>query len=465
MAIANTTIRLKRSDVPGNIPTVLDSGELAINTADGLLFYKDTSNQIKSISSGTKTNSFSTINVSSTLLFATSNSDILSIGGNGAIFVTGDSLNDTITISALDGTTSQKGVLRLYDGTDSTSVSLAATANSVNSAYALANTAYNLGLSFGDFLTTNYKVQEYIAVANQTSFTVTGGYQKNNVAVYVNGILLDSTDYTANSGSVVILNNGTNLGDNVSIARWLFDNSIYLTAQQRFDEFTATNNQSVFATTGTYTPGYIKVFRNGILLESSEFTATNGTNVTLTHAALSNDIVTLNYWGADFIEATPVFILANNAWNASNAVYNMANTALNVANSVYDLANTALNTANVAIASSSSKMQSLDYANITSTLTITSNNSTSQVLDHFSVSTYRSVKYQIQVTSSTDYQVSELSLIHNGTNSYITEYGVISTNGTLMSYDADISGGNVRLLMNPVNNINTIKLVKTSIVV
>lgn len=465
MAIANTTIRLKRSDVPGNIPTVLDSGELAINTADGLLFYKDTSNQIKSISSGTKTNSFSTINVSSTLLFATSNSDILSIGGNGAIFVTGDSLNDTITISALDGTTSQKGVLRLYDGTDSTSVSLAATANSVNSAYTLANTAYNLGLSFGDFLTTNYKVQEYIATANQTSFTVTGGYQKNNVAVYVNGILLDSTDYTANSGSVVILNNGTNLGDNVSIARWLFDNSIYLTAQQRFDEFTATNNQSVFATTGTYTPGYIKVFRNGILLESSEFTATNGTNVTLTHAALSNDIVTLNYWGADFIEATPVFILANNAWNASNAVYNMANTALNVANSVYDLANTALNTANVAIASSSSKMQSLDYANITSTLTITSNNSTSQVLDHFSVSTYRSVKYQIQVTSSTDYQVSELSLIHNGTNSYITEYGVISTNGTLMSYDADISGGNVRLLMNPVNNINTIKLVKTSIVV
>lgn len=458
MAIANTTIRLKRSEVPGNVPTSLDSGELAINTADGLLFYKDTSNYIKSISTGTRTNSFSTINVSSTLLFATSNSDILSIGGNGAIFVTGDAVNDTITINILDGTTAQKGVVRLYDGVDSTSVSLAATANSVNTSYNLANAAYQLGLSYGDFLTTNYKIQEFVATANQTSFTVTDGYQKDRVAVYVNGVLLDSTDYVANTGSIVVLNAGANLGDNVSIAKWLFDNSVYLTAQQKFDEFTATSNQSLFVTTGTYTPGFLKVFRNGILLETSEFSANNGANVTLTHAATANDVVTLNYWGADYIDATPVFIEANNAWNAANAVYNLANNAASAAN-------TAAVTANAALAGVTGKMQGLDHANITSVLVSTSSNTSNQVLDHFSTTGYRSVKYQIQVTSSTNYQTSEISLIHDGSNAYLTEYGLIMTNGTLMSYDSDISGGNVRLLMNPTNNINTIKLVKTSITI
>lgn len=471
MSIANTIIRLKRSEVSGNVPTSLDSGEIAINTADGLLFYKDPSNIIKSISTGSRTNSFSTINVSSTLLIATSNNDILSIGGNGSIFVTGDEFTDTITINVNDGTTSQKGVVQLYNGTDSTSTSLAATANSVNAVHKLANTAYYLALDAntggggGSILTSSYKVQEYVATSGQTTFVVDNGYQKNNVEVFVNGILLDSSDYNANSGISVILNAGATLGDNVSIAKWYFDNSIYLTAQQRFDEFVATNNQTLFVSTGTYTPGYIKIFRNGILLENSEFTANNGANVTLTHAATANDIVTLNYWGAEYIDATPVFILANNAWNASNAVYNMANTALNTSNSVYSIASDAANTANLALASVSSKMQGLEHANITSVMVSTSNNSTNQLLDYFSTSNYRSVKYQVQVTSSTDYQISEISLIHDGTNSYLTEYGLITTSGTLISYDTDISGGNARLLMNPVNNINTIKLVKTSIVV
>ena len=437
MAIANTTIRLKRSEVSGNVPSLLDSGELAINTADGILFYKDPSNVIKSISTGSRTNSFSTINVSSTLLIATSNTDILSISGNGAISVTGDSFNDSITISVVDGTTSQKGVVRLYDGVDSTSTSLAATANSISAVYTLANTAYYNSLGGGSILTTSYKVQEYVATANQTSFPVTNGYQKNNVEVFLNGILLDSSDYNANSGSNVILNVGATLGDNVSIAKWYFDTSLYLSALQSFDEIIASNNQSLFATANTYTPGLIKVYRNGILLENSEFTATDGANVTLSHAATANDIVTLHYWGSNSIDATPVYALANNA----------------------------LNTANAALALAETVISNLDYANLNSISVTTSNNSTNQVLDTFSSSAYRSVKYQIQVSSSTEYQMSEVSLIHNGTNAYITEYGLVTTNSSLMSYDADISSGSVRLLMNPTNNINTINLVKTSIVV
>lgn len=463
MAIANTTIRLKRSAVSGNVPSSLDSGEIAINTADGLLFYKDPTSVIRSISTGSKTNSFSTINVSSTLLFATSNVSVLSISGNGAISVTGDPINDIITINVNDGTTSQKGVVRLYDGVNSNSTVLAATANSVNAAYSLANAAYTLGQSVGSFLTTNYKIQEYVAAANQVSFIVTDGYQKNRIAVYINGLLLDSTDYVADSGSVVVLNTPANLGDNVSIAKWLFDNSIYLTAQQTFDEVIATNNQTLFITSKTYNPGFIKVFRNGILLESSEFSANNGANVTLTHAVSNNDIITLNYWGANYIDATPVFITANNAWNAANAVYNLANNASTTANTAYALSNSVYSVANSALAATATKISNLQFANLNSISVTTSTNTSNQILDSFSTTTYRSIKYLIQVTSSTNYQTSEIILVQDGTNAYITEYGIVTTSGSLMTYDANISGGMVQLLMNPVNNINTINLVKTSV--
>ena len=39
--MANTSIQLKKSGVAGNIPTDLQIGEVAINYADGKLYYKD----------------------------------------------------------------------------------------------------------------------------------------------------------------------------------------------------------------------------------------------------------------------------------------------------------------------------------------------------------------------------------------------------------------------------------------
>nr|QMP83418.1 MAG: hypothetical protein [Caudoviricetes sp.] len=430
--MANTVIQLKKSTVPGNIPNSLASGEIAINTADGILFYKDPSNVIKTIKTDTTTNAYSTLNVNSSLLIATSNSDILTIDSNGAITITVDSFTNKITIGVKEASTSEKGVVRLYDGVDSNSVILAATANSVNAAYQLALSAFNSG---GSTLTTNYKVQEYTANSGQTSFTVTNGYIPNYILVYVNGVLLDTSDYVAVNGTTVVLNSGTNSNDSVSVAKWFFDNSIYLSALQTVDEFTATANQTTFYTVGNYTEDYIKVYRNGILLEKSEYSALGGTEVIIDYPIPENDIIAIEYWGANSIDATPVYILANNASN----------------------------TANVALETANTKLDKLEFGNITSNSVTTSTNTANQVLDLFSTTEYRSVKYQIQVTSSTDYQISEVILIHNGTNSYLTEYGLVSTNGSLMSYDTDINSGNTRLLMSPINNVNVIKIVKTLI--
>lgn len=47
--MSNTVIQLKYSTSSGNTPTTLEYGELAINLADGKLFYKDSNNQIEFI--------------------------------------------------------------------------------------------------------------------------------------------------------------------------------------------------------------------------------------------------------------------------------------------------------------------------------------------------------------------------------------------------------------------------------
>lgn len=104
-----------------------------------------------------------------------------------------------------------------------------------------------------------------------------------------------------------------------------------------------------------------------------------------------------------------------------------------------------------------------NFTNITvSSLTTTS---TSQVaLDVFSKETFRSVKYQIQITSGSDYHTSEFIIVHDGTNTYNTEYGIIRTGNSLASFSSDVSGNNIRLLVTPATSSSTtFKAIRLSI--
>ena len=58
------------------------------------------------------------------------------------------------------------------------------------------------------------KIISVTATAGQTSFTVTGGYRINQIAVFRNGVQLSqSSDFTANDGSTVTLLSAANAGD------------------------------------------------------------------------------------------------------------------------------------------------------------------------------------------------------------------------------------------------------------
>jgi hypothetical protein len=53
------------------------------------------------------------------------------------------------------------------------------------------------------------------ATSGQTSFAAT--YTVGNVLVYVNGVLLNTSDYTATSGTSIVLNDAASLNDIVEI--------------------------------------------------------------------------------------------------------------------------------------------------------------------------------------------------------------------------------------------------------
>lgn len=85
------------------------------------------------------------------------------------------------------------------------------------------------------------------------------------------------------------------------------------------------------------------------------------------------------------------------------------------------------------------------YLNATTT---TSN----QILDTLATASYTSAKYIIEAINSTGTELVEVSVTYSGTNTYINATTLISTVTPFQaSYDADVTGGNLRLLVTPTN--------------
>ena len=78
--------------------------------------------------------------------------------------------------------------------------------------------------------------------------------------------------------------------------------------------------------------------------------------------------------------------------------------------------------------------------------------------------TYRTIKYIVQLTQGTDYHSTEINLIHDGSNVYISEYGTLFDNAVLGTLSATISSGNVLLQLTPGSNSSlTARVVSTAI--
>ena len=123
-------------------------------------------------------------------------------------------------------------------------------------------------------------VQTFTATANQTTFSITGGYTVNLVDVYVNGARLSTSDFTATNGTTVVLSVGVVSNDIVDIV-----------------SYTASLSSGI---NGAGTTGYVPKFTSSNTLADS-LIFSNSTNVGIGTASPS---ATLHVIGTALISSS-----------------------------------------------------------------------------------------------------------------------------------------------------------------
>ena len=328
------TIKLKRSSVSGNTPSTsdLELGEVAINTYDGKMFIKknDGSDSIVEIggSSGTVTEAFKTISVSGqNNVVADSATDTLTLVAGSNMTITTNQSGDTITFASSGGGGSQNLFSTfavsgqnnvVADSTTDTLTFVAGsgitltTDNSADSitiaATASAITVQDEGSALSTAATTlNFVGAGVTASGTGATKTITisgGGGSQNvfsNIGVSGQGtIQADSTTdtLTFEAGSGISLATDTT-NDKLTITATGGAASVANAASSikefKYDITTSTTTltgSDANSNTLAYEAGAIQVFLNGILLDpATDYTATTGTTVVLTDAAVNGDDV------------------------------------------------------------------------------------------------------------------------------------------------------------------------------
>jgi hypothetical protein len=148
---------------------------------------------------------------------------------------------------------------------------------------------------------------------SQTAYTLSAApASTSSILVAVSGVLQDPATYGVTGLTLNFSAAPPSGTGNISV-RYLGipASGVTTTAYRTVTEFTATASQTTF-TPPSYTVGFINVYRNGVLLGSADYTATNGTTVVLAVGATSGDLVT--------VESFQVSSVVNAIQNTSGSV-------------------------------------------------------------------------------------------------------------------------------------------------
>ena len=260
---------------------------------------------------------------------------------------------------------------------------------------------------------------------------------------------------------------------------------------------------NVYLNTGQFGIGNstVNLVANSISLKIGSNLIVNTTMVTLGNVTINTTAITI---GGTEINATPSFSVANNRTTVgSQPTINFTGSGITV-----DVTNEPSNnmvtvqlTANggLSIGGSNTFVQfndqgglggvsaltfdktsnTLSVANIVSvpvilssniarteakTVSITTGNNT---IDNIFITDHRSAEYLISIkdNSANGYQVSKILVIHDGTNGYVTEYGSLTTNTSLATFD--VTSNSTVIMVRAISTISngTVKFSKTLIAV
>jgi hypothetical protein len=165
-----------------------------------------------------------------------------------------------------------------------------------------------------------------------TAFTLSAApATTSSILVAVSGVLQDPSTYAV-AGTTLTFSAAPPTGTSNISVRFLGipASGVTTTAYRTVTEFTATSGQTTFSVP-SYTVGYIDVYRNGVLLGSADYTATNGTTVVLAAGATAGDLVeTISFYVSSVLNAVSptggtfsgnvLFASGNGIWNTSGNV-------------------------------------------------------------------------------------------------------------------------------------------------
>ena len=155
--------------------------------------------------------------------------------------------------------------------------------------------------------TAAFLTDQFSANGSGTVFTLsTAPANTNSILVAVSGVLQDPSTYSV-SGTSLTFSAAPPAGTGNISVRFLGipASGVTTTAYRTQTEVTATAGQTTF-TPPSYTVGFIDVYRNGVLLGSADFTASNGTTVVLAAGATAGDLIeTISFSVSSVLNAIP----------------------------------------------------------------------------------------------------------------------------------------------------------------
>ena len=152
-----------------------------------------------------------------------------------------------------------------------------------------------------------------------------------SILVAVSGVLQSPDTYSVSGRTLNFSAAPPSATGNISV-RYLGipASGVTTTAYRTLTEYTATASQTTF-TPPSYTVGFINVFRNGVMLGTADYTASNGTSVVLANACSSGDLVVVeSFYVSSVLNAIPATANAVNTLLISDGAITQSKLATGV---------------------------------------------------------------------------------------------------------------------------------------
>ena len=396
------------------------------------------------------------------------------------INVGNSTINSFITATGIetDGSLNVANVVTFANGLAMSNTVISNVADPINAQDA-ANKQYVDSVAEGLFIHEACEVATTDTLATISGNTVTYNNGSSGVGAT---LTLDSAvtvidGYTLQTDDRVLVRAETNTAHN---GIYVYSNSTVLTRALDFDtnveiaggDFTFVINGTLFGKTGHVKvadittigtdPIVFEQFSGSGAFTAGEFLYTDGTefNANASSNNVASVLVSRDTNGS--FSANDIFLNSANAssFTTSGVTVNTTVVAVGanlVANdSALIVGNTTVNSVvtSTSLDLSGNRIKSISY---------TSSNTDLQTFDSFAASSYRSAQYNVQLSSGTDYYVINLSLVHDGTTVYLSQYGEIFDNVALGTFDAEIASSNVNVQFSPVNSTTVLKAIVNKI--